>query len=378
MQYIKQYNFWKNHIFEQAAPVNPEKKYGSYELGTAFADNYTEPEPNIYQPIIKQMISDFKKATEVERYEKDASKFKMKVISSASSRSATNRYEKETPPNHDYGGVLKKYSPKGWIKATPETEKDKRSIPEGNAFLAKARGEATKNLILVELNAAGIKILAQNIEVVHTVSALPDKREQFVRVEIEGLLVKEPVPEPDKFIIIYPWFKLGDSNKPYAYLANQLGGNWDKNLRYQLFQEASELKAVPQKSFVSAVENSSDLIKAAGYHKSDKSSRAHQMAFVPISGWASATGDTFVYDSEEKWLQEVKKLEEISNFIDKNKVYEKGVKGRVTFQVKPNLEHFKSLTLLKPFNMKDQVVSVTQEKAGTAPESHEQSKASIK
>lgn len=199
MNYILNYQTWKR-LFEQAKPETSStdaetSPYGKYEFGQTFVANYTQPDKRKeeYKTEIKKMIDDFKAAITKGKKLVD---IRLTIRSSASAKPATNGYSLEKPPAHDFEGLLPKT---GWVKTGA---KGYVVIEDGNEFLAKNRGEETKNAIVADLKEAGIDIPEGNIKVLGRedgkwVSDSEETKEQYVKVIVEGLFEEiPPIPKP--------------------------------------------------------------------------------------------------------------------------------------------------------------------------------------
>jgi len=181
------FNRWKT--FEQS---NDQSKYGKYEFDQLFPDNMVTPRKESYEPVIKQMADDLNKALSEK---KKLSDIKINIISSASSRRATDAIPKgHTKLDHNYGGE-----------------------EPNNEFLAKNRGVNIKKVIIEKLNDIGIPVTDDMINVKWRVSESPDPSEQYVKVNIEGLLsniFKEPNPKKKyAYEILYNFYSI--DNVPY-------------------------------------------------------------------------------------------------------------------------------------------------------------------
>lgn len=188
MNYILNYQTWKR-LFEQATPET--STYGKYEFGQTFVANYTQPtKGDAYKAVLDKMINDLNNAVS---QGKKLTDIKMVIRSSASATPATNGYSLANPPAHNFGGLL---PTTGWVKTGAAGYV---AVKGGNEFLAKNRGEETKKALVEDLSAAGLSIPDSNIRVLPRedgswVSTLTDTKEQYVRVEIEGLFEKVPAP----------------------------------------------------------------------------------------------------------------------------------------------------------------------------------------
>jgi len=115
----------------------------------------------------------------------------------ASEVPASNVYSLSSEPNHDFGGLLEKYSDKGWVKpgesGGTNIEPDKDGVKggkEGNKWLAKARGEKLKELLIPYINSKlGIAIPAENI-----ITTSEPGTEKFVHATVTPKVSKPMAP----------------------------------------------------------------------------------------------------------------------------------------------------------------------------------------
>jgi len=110
---------------------------------------------------------------------------------------ASNVYSLSSEPKHDFGGLLEKYSDKGWVKpgesGGTNIEPDKDGVKggkEGNRWLAKARGENLKKLLIPYLNGKmGIDIPEENI-----ITTSEPGTEKFVHATVTPKVSKSVIP----------------------------------------------------------------------------------------------------------------------------------------------------------------------------------------
>jgi hypothetical protein len=314
---LSESNIEKSLIGEQEETITD--KYGEYDFSASFPDNYITPKKESYEPIIKKMIEDYKKAI---AEGKTLEEIDMTVESSASSRRASNRYTEPTAPNHDYGGLLKKYAPEGWVKATPDNPK--KIIEGGNKFLAEKRGETLKKIVVESLNTAGIKIDANKVNVDWKVSDSPDKSEQYVKVLVKGLLEKVPdIPEekPLPYSIVVDWYKIGSSSTPYILIGPVTNSVMQKKSGNLLLWNAT-VPGGPDGSswnggnrFRDALKSSSDDVKVGGfnfYPKTAGNARYLFKAFGVIENYTNSDGNIFYFDDRDTWMDQVKKMNRLT------------------------------------------------------------------
>lgn len=291
-----------------------QSKYGKYEFGASFPDNFITPKAESYKPVIDKMISDLKQAI---ADGKKLSDLTISIRSSASSRNATNAYKGHAHPNHNFGGLLKS----GWVKSGSET--GIVNVDGGNEFLAKQRGLKTKEVVVSELTKAGLKINPESIKVLPRkdgkwVADSKDSKEQYVNVIIEGLLskpenVKLETKPKYKYSIIYNWYKIGESNIPYVLLDGtevpQKILKQDSKLRHGSYGRG--LTKVP-KRFKEAVAKSGSDIIYAGFRKSPPDEVFMYAFAAPLTNYVDAKGSMFYYNDEKAWLEDVKKLSSLN------------------------------------------------------------------
>lgn len=300
-------NIKKKVIKEQEETVTD--KYGEYDFGASFSDNYIIPKKETYEPIIKNMIEDYKKAIAAG---KTLEEIVMSVESSASSRRASNRYTESKPPDHDYGGLLKG----GWVKKSEDKDdKLRKFIPDGNKFLAQKRGEELKKIIIQSLNTAGIKIPSNKVNVNWKVSDSGNPKEQYVRVLVKGLF-KGDIPQetPLPYSILVQWYKIGGSQTPYILIgpeSNNVAAKKGGYLRlWNALQNPSENWSMSEK-FRQAVENSDDSVKVAGFN-TNTSGKFVFKAFGVLENYDKSDGHIFYYKDRDTWMEQVKKMNTIT------------------------------------------------------------------
>lgn len=340
-------------LSEQAEVVTD--KYGEYDFSGTFPDNYTTPKKESYEPIIKKMIEDYKKAISEGKRLEDVT---MSVESSASSRRASNRYTESAPPNHDYGGLLKKYSPEGWVKVG---KGDKKIIPAGNKFLAEQRGETLKNIVIQSLNGAGIKIDSSKVKVDWKVSDSPDQKEQYVKVLVKGLFEKKtppPGPPPttpkpkEKYSIVVDWYKIGGSQTPYILIGRVSNTNIQKS-GDKLNLWAATIPGGPEGSkwgigerFREALKSSGDDVKVGGFNfravnpNIEPEGTYFFKAFGVIEKYTRSQGNIFYFKDKLTWMDQVKKMNKITPQAEVDKLNfngsDKGNKFDETIYAKGN------------------------------------------
>lgn len=350
-----------------------------YPFGGSFENNYVVPNTSSgdYQKALKKMKSDLDKAFSEG---KKLSDLKIIVRSSASSRPSTNGYVTSPPPNHNFkvvgkteGGLL----PGGkWVQIpAPGTAtlgyKNLTDNVGGNTFLAQNRGLSMKNALVNDLNSMGIKVTSDTIQLLKRqdgkwISTSEDKSEQYVRVEIEGLLT--PTPErQSKYIIIYDWYQIGGKDTPYV-LIDGANSKYDKKLQHSEWGRG--IKKLRQ-SFVDAVESTKS-VSVAGYTKTkgvgNGVGEVEFYAFGTFNGFSGRKGSTFYYTDEKSWLSDVKKInmmnpaeKTIVNGLDG--IYAKGVyvkgeggKGSADFNHGYGTDiALNKLYLIKPTGVKEPV-----------------------
>ena len=115
----------------------------------------------------------------------------------ASEVPASNVYSLSSEPNHDFGGLLEKYSDNGWVKpgesGGTNIEPDKDGVKggkEGNRWLAKARGEKLKELLIPYINSKlGIEVPVENI-----ITTSEPGTEKFVHATVTPKVSKSDIP----------------------------------------------------------------------------------------------------------------------------------------------------------------------------------------
>ena len=132
-----------------------------------FDDNYITPKATWEQKgdqVVQKIQDQIKLGYKLENIQ-------MTFNGGASPVPASNVYSLSSEPNHDFGGLLEKYSDNGWVKpgesGGTNIEPDKDGVKggkEGNRWLAKARGENLKKLLIPYISGKlGIAIPAENI-----------------------------------------------------------------------------------------------------------------------------------------------------------------------------------------------------------------------
>lgn len=293
MSYIKNYSDWKQ-VYEQVAQTETSK-YGEYTFNQLFPDNMITPKKESYEPVIQKMAEDLKKAISEG---KSLTDLKIKVESSASSQNPTRKFPAGyTKLDHNYGGG-----------------------EPSNEFLAKNRGINMKNVIVQELSKMGITVPAENISVVPRpdgkwVAASEDESEQYVKVKIEGLFKSHTPPIMDTskekylYSIVYPWYKIGESDKKYILL----DGSDDKE--YRLIDHSiwpQDASASSLDKFKESLNTAPTDIEVAGYSVSSPNQHYSFFAFSPLSNYTKVEGNIFYYKDEASWLKEVNKINKIN------------------------------------------------------------------
>ena len=296
-----------NRIDEQETKTTTED-YGKYSFGGAFDNNYITPDTNSseYQNTLKKMKADLQKAFSEG---KKSSDLKIIIRSSASSNPATNGYTLSQPPNHNFvnvgktdGGLLSggKWvvrGESGWKNVAPNDQLN------ANTFLAKNRGIGMRDSLVKDLNSMGLKISTNNIQLLGRedgkwVADSKEPSEQYVNVIIDGLL-ETTTTIPKNYQIIYDWYQIGGKDTPYVLIDKT--PSYSKKIQHSEWgRGVKELR----KSFVDAV-NSSKGVSVAGYSKSDE---VEFYAFGTFNGYTSKKGNTFFYDNEKSWLNDLKKI----------------------------------------------------------------------
>lgn len=373
-----------NRIDEQQSKT---EDYGKYEFGGAFANNYITPNTSSteYQNTLKQMKTDLQKALSEK---KKLSDLKIIIRSSASSNPATNGYAGSTPPNHNFvqvgktdGGLLPK---NGWVVSKAKGWQNITDQIAANTFLAQNRGIGMRDALVKDLNSMGLKITPDMIQLMKRedgkwVADSKDPSEQYVKVEIGGLLTPPNKPKKYPYQIIYDWYQLGGTDTPYVLIDG--GRSYDKYLMHQNYPIGYK-KIHP--FFEKSVNSSGDDVKIAGYSKEGKNNTAYEFfAFGTFDGFISREGSVFYYSDEKSWMEDVKKINSMNpaeeftmrqgDVNSKEKV--SGVKAKGFWNPKKggsaNFHHGSGtnipngkLYLLKPKSSEGKVVTATQVSQG--------------
>jgi hypothetical protein len=248
---------------------------------------------------------------------KDLKSLTVKINGGASNVPATNIWDDRkmsNPPNHNFktigqtkGGLL---PDQGWVrKSDNELALDKKPIPggrsgagvnitpadkglTGNKWLANARANSLRNALVPYISGKlGVKFT--NIEV----SAKPVTPESIksAHAVVRSAVIPGNPPPNYKYIIQYPWYKVGNQSNMVLVDGNIAAG-WRQN----------KPGTMSTKWYRSTIADKNILY--SGFQKDGQAGRGmHAYAFIKLNA-AAYRGSFALYRDEKSWLADVKKM----------------------------------------------------------------------
>lgn len=271
------------NLFEQSLP--------EVSFQDNFENNFTEVTGNWKQKadlVVSQIQDSIKQGNQLDSLVVD-------VRGGASKKSATNRYKGSKEPDHDFGG-----DPDfpGWVtfnldgKERPlgQYPNGYKLIPNGNKYLAKARAENLKNLL--------VKHISEKLgEKFDSINVVPDpvdsKSTKYARAVVRANITP-PTEEPD-YVIQYPWYTV--DNQPNMVLVDgNIAAGWRQNKK----------AGMSLKWYQSTITDKN--IRYSGFQKGGQASGLiNAYAFIKLNA-DSYRGSMAIYKDEKSWLADVKKM----------------------------------------------------------------------
>ena len=271
------------NLFEQSLP--------EVSFQDNFENNFTTVTGNWKQKadlVVSQIQDSIKQGNQLDSLVVD-------VRGGASKISATNRYKGAKAPDHDFGG-----DPDfpGWVtfnldgKERPlgQYPDGYKLIPNGNKYLAKARAENLKNLL--------VKHISEKLgEKFDSINVVPDpvdsKSTKYARAVVRANVT--PPTEQPRYVIQYPWYKVG--NQPNMVLVDgNIAAGWRQN----------KPGTMSTKWYRSTITDKNILY--SGFQKDGQAGGGmHAYAFVKLNAIAYR-GSMAIYKDEKSWLADVKKM----------------------------------------------------------------------
>ena len=276
------------------------KTLPAIEFNGVFDNNYITPKPGTWEKYVKQVVDQINSyilPTDKGGKGYQLTDIQIAIHGGASPDPASNIYKGTSPPKHDFGGLLKKYS-NGWVKPgipggmniEPDTQ-TKKGGTEGNKFLALARAKKLQSLLIPEIE----KQIGQKLPDIFKLTDTPGT-ERFVHAIITPTVKKKPVVKTYPYAIQYPWYEIGKSGKLVLADTSNNWSGWRNNKAGTMSSKWNRIvmadQQIPYAGFQKAVGASGGLLAAAFVQiNPDKYDKA--MAY---------------YNNYEAWWKDVQKM----------------------------------------------------------------------
>lgn len=295
-----------------------EENLPTISFEKSFKNNMVTIDPNNseVQNAINQLDGYIEKARSEN---KELKSIDISINAGASDARATNRLpEGVSKPDHDYGGIVpankwttvNKRVQSSAISQLPSNYNPNQgyfAIKDGNKYLAQKRAENLQKNLNTYLNKKynGAQIKVNIVDVNQT-------NKKFVDATINSIVFDTP-PASIKYpyIIVYDWYQIGNSDKPYVAFAGVDG--YSDYIGYDGWGEDN--LNPNKKKFMQLISSENDVEVAGFNYKAGGSAFPVDfalMSYGSFGGFVARDGNTFYYTDEKAWLEAAKKISKMN------------------------------------------------------------------